>query len=126
MDGLAEVMWLLKACAPGEWSVDHYAKQIFKIRGEMLPRGGARRCIATIGATTAYENPALDVENEINAQLIVVAVNYLRSHGEAIRELVEAVIAERATRRMGGHEHADATARVTASLAKFTPEGKQG
>jgi hypothetical protein len=80
-----------------------------------------------MGLLGAADDPALVGADLADARNLaaVAAVNYLRKHGEAIQRLVEAVIDERASRRMGGYEHSDATARVSASLAQLSDTGRK-
>jgi hypothetical protein len=76
VDGLAEVMGLLGKATPGEWVTwgepTHDDPSVKIVAGDAFI------------ATTLARN------DHSNAAAIIAAVNYLRSHGEAIRELAAA------------------------------------
>jgi len=93
VDGLAEVMGLLEKATPGEWQHDRYAP---------CNEGCEDYLDISVWANMGEEgeqfigNVAFDVARPDDCDAICAAVNYLRSHGEAIRELVEAARAARA------------------------------
>lgn len=109
-DGLAEVMGLLGKATPRNWYVGE------TLRAEAL-------AVVGDGDSVVCEFPDRIGGAEDDAAAIAAAVNYLRSHGEAIRELVEA---DReydeaiATHGISSRWAIEATERRRAALAKFT------
>lgn len=95
VDGLAEVMGLLRKATPGKWDskVDENDYGGWKPMTQEVSIYSGETLIAhySLDYDDYPHDNAENAENAANAEAMAAAVNYLRSHGEAIRELVEIV-----------------------------------
>lgn len=120
VDGLAEVMELIREATPGPWETASSCE--YATHWEVCDCGGAFEPDGKTKVIAVVQDYCTAAEGD--AAAIAAAVNYLRSHGEAIRELVEAdreydaAMAQRA-RIDGGTRFIDAKRRRAAALAKF-------
>lgn len=127
VDGLAEVMGLLRKATPGKWDskVDENDYGGWKPMTQEVSIYSGETLIAhySLDYDDYPHDNAENAENAANAEAMAAAVNYLRSHGEAIRELVEAAnrlsLARIAEVERGVAVKRSDYARLNAALAKF-------
>jgi hypothetical protein len=136
---LAEALALLREATPGPWETS--ARCDYATHWEVCDCGGPVEPDGKTKVIAEVQDYCMAAEGD--AEAIAAAVNYLRSHGEAIRELVEAdkeydeartALYESVAwpevpmrqKEQAGARMVAARNRRDAALAKFTTEGKQG
>jgi hypothetical protein len=129
---LSEVLALLAKATPGEWAQAHrkvhngYSTEVFDEAGEAIAT------LAWHAKPPRFEGSQkiISTDRPENAEAIVVAVNYLRSHGAAIQVLARFAEGRIQHRNWGdcpdeieGHDSRDPKCEVCAALSNI--EGGQ-